>query len=308
MRAGLSVPEVPDQTPRERWPPAARVLFDGPMPHPGEVHHQPNQPKPQAPQNVRNIIAVAAGKGGVGKSTVASNLAAGLAKTGAKVGCLDADIFGPSVPMMFGIEGRPTIQEGPDGRKMIIPIEAHGVKLMSIGFLVEPGKAIIWRGPMLHGALRQFFNDVLWGDLDYLIVDLPPGTGDVALTMVQTVPLIGAVLVATPQNVALLDVKKALAMFETTGVHVLGIVENMTGAVFGRGGAKAWAAATGHRFLGEIPLDPEVRVGGDDGRPAVLNKDPKVSGPFTSLCAAVVKAVADRNAEAPAQPPISIER
>jgi ATP-binding protein involved in chromosome partitioning len=275
------------------------------MPHPGEV---PHQPKPQAPQNVRNIIAVAAGKGGVGKSTIASNLAVGLAKTGARVGCLDADIFGPSIPMMFGIEGRPTIQDGPDGRKMIIPIEAHGVKLMSIGFLVEPGKAIIWRGPMLHGALRQFFNDVLWGDLDYLIVDLPPGTGDVALTMVQTVPLVGAVLVATPQNVALLDVKKALAMFETTGVHVLGIVENMSGPVFGRGGAKAWAAATGHRFLGEIPLDPEVRVGGDDGKPAVLNKDPKVSGPFTSLCAAVIKAVADRNAEAPSQPPISLER
>jgi ATP-binding protein involved in chromosome partitioning len=275
------------------------------MPHPGEVHQQP---KPQAPRNVRNIIAVAAGKGGVGKSTIASNLAVGLAKTGAKVGCLDADIFGPSIPMMFGIEGRPTIQDGPDGRKMIIPIEAHGVKLMSIGFLVEAGKAIIWRGPMLHGALRQFFNDVLWGDLDYLIVDLPPGTGDVALTMVQTVPLVGAVLVATPQNVALLDVKKALAMFETTGVHVLGIVENMSGPVFGRGGAKAWAAAAGHRFLGEIPLDPEVRVGGDDGKPAVLNKDPKVSGPFTALCAAVVKAVADRNAEAPAQPPISLER
>ena len=177
-----------------------------------------------------------------------------------------------------------------------------------MGFLVEPGKAVIWRGPMLHGALRQFFNDVGWGELDYLIVDLPPGTGDIALTMVQTVPLTGAVLVATPQNVALIDVKKALVMFDTTGVHVLGIVENMTGPVFGRGGAKAWAAASGHRFLGEIPLEAEIRVGGDDGKPAVLHSDPKVSGPFKALCAAVVKAVADRNAEAPAQPPISLQR
>jgi ATP-binding protein involved in chromosome partitioning len=275
------------------------------MPHPGEV---PSQPKPSAPQNVKNIIAVAAGKGGVGKSTIAVNLAAGLARTGAKVGCLDADIFGPSIPMMFGIEARPVIQEGPDGRKMIVPIEAHGVKLMSIGFLVEPGKAVIWRGPMLHGALRQFFNDVKWGELDYLIVDLPPGTGDVALTMVQTVPLTGAVLVATPQNVALIDVKKATAMFETTGVHVLGIVENMTGSVFGRGGAKAWAAASGHPFLGEVPLESEVRIGGDDGKPSVLHEDAKVSGPFKALCSAVVKAVADRNAAAPAQAPISIQR
>src|SRR5262245_4523835 len=249
-----------------------------PTPAPG-----PAPQKPLAPPNVRNIIAVAAGKGGVGKSTVAVNLAVGLAKDGAKVGCLDADIFGPSIPLMFAAQERPVIQDGPDGRKMIVTIEAHGVRLMSIGFLVDPDKAVVWRGPMLHGALRQFFNDVAWGDLDYLIVDLPPGTGDVALTMVQTVPLTGAVLVATPQNVALIDVKKALAMFETTGVHVLGIVENMSGQVFGRGGAKAWAAATGHRFLGEIPLDPEVRVGGDDGKPAVLNKDPKVSGPFTSL-------------------------
>jgi ATP-binding protein involved in chromosome partitioning len=268
----------------------------------------PGQPKPTAPQNVRNIVAVAAGKGGVGKSTIAANLAVGLAKGGAKVGLLDADIFGPSIPIMFGVEGRPAIQEGPDGKKWIMPMVAHGVKLMSIGFLVEAGKAVIWRGPMLHGALRQFFNDVAWGELDYLIVDLPPGTGDVALTMVQTVPLTGAVLVATPQNVALIDVKKALAMFETTSVHVLGIVENMTGSIFGRGGAKAWAAATAHRFLGEIPLESEVRVGGDEGKPAVLHPDAKVSGPFKDLCAAVAKAVADRNAEAPAQPPISISR
>jgi ATP-binding protein involved in chromosome partitioning len=276
------------------------------MPEPS--HGPPPASKPNAPQGVKNIIAVAAGKGGVGKSTIAVNLAVGLAKGGAKVGCLDADIFGPSIPLMFGADARPKIEEGSDGRKMIIPISAHGVKLMSIGFLVDPDKAVIWRGPMLHGALRQFFNDVAWGELDYLIVDLPPGTGDVALTMVQTVPLTGAVMVATPQNVALIDVKKALGMFDTTGVHILGIVENMTGSVFGRGGAKAWAAATGRRFLGEIPLETEVRVGGDAGQPAVLHPDPKVSGPFKALIAAVVKAVDDRNAEAPAQPPISISR
>jgi ATP-binding protein involved in chromosome partitioning len=268
----------------------------------------PAQAKPLAPPNVRNIIAVAAGKGGVGKSTVAVNLAVGLAQAGKKVGCLDADIFGPSIPLMFAVQERPVIKEGADGRKMIVPIQAHGVKLMSIGFLVDPDKAVVWRGPMLHGALRQFFNDVDWGELDYLIADLPPGTGDVALTMVQTVPLTGAVLVATPQNVALIDVKKALAMFETTGVHILGIVENMTGSVFGKGGAKAWAAASNRRFLGELPLEAEVRVGGDAGKPAVLHPDPKVSGPYKALCAAVVKAVDDRNAEAPAQPPISISQ
>jgi ATP-binding protein involved in chromosome partitioning len=263
---------------------------------------------PSGSHKIRNIVAVAAGKGGVGKSTISANLAVGLARQGAKVGCLDADIFGPSIPTMFAAVGRPVIQESPDGRKMIVPLEAHGVKLMSIGFLVEPEKAVIWRGPMLHGALRQFFNDVAWGELDYLVVDLPPGTGDVALTMVQSVPLTGAVLVATPQNVALIDVKKALAMFETTGVHVLGIVENMSGPVFGRGGARAWAAAAGRRFLGEIPLEAAVRVAGDAGKPAVLDPDPKVSGPFTALCAELVKAVAARNAEAPPQPPISITR
>jgi ATP-binding protein involved in chromosome partitioning len=271
-------------------------------------HETPAQPKPSAPQGIRNIVAVAAGKGGVGKSTVAANLAVGLAQGGAKVGLLDADIFGPSIPTMFGVDGRPPIQEGTDGKKWIMPLVAHGVKLMSIGFLVEAGKAVIWRGPMLHGALRQFFNDVGWGELDYLIVDLPPGTGDVALTMVQTVPLTGAVLVATPQNVALIDVQKALGMFDTTGVHILGVVENMTGSVFGRGGAKAWAASSGRRFLGEIPLESEIRVGGDEGKPAVLHSDPKVSGAFKALCAAVAKAVDDRNSEAPASPPISISR
>jgi ATP-binding protein involved in chromosome partitioning len=274
-----------------------------PEPAPGAT-----PPAPSGSRHARNIIAVAAGKGGVGKSTVAANLAVGLAKRGAKVGCLDADIFGPSIPTMFAAEGHPVIEEAPDGRKVIVPISAHGVKLMSIGFLVDPAKAVVWRGPMLHGALRQFFNDVAWGELDYLIVDLPPGTGDVALTMVQTVPLTGAVLVATPQNVALIDVKKALAMFETTGVHVLGIVENMTGSVFGRGGAKAWAAAAGQRFLGEIPLEAEVRVAGDAGKPAVLSGDSRVAAPFEALCAEVVKAVDERNAEAPPRPPISISR
>jgi ATP-binding protein involved in chromosome partitioning len=257
---------------------------------------------------VRNIIAVAAGKGGVGKSTVAANLAAGLARAGARVGCLDADIYGPSIPLMFGATDRPNIQESPDGRKLIMPIVAHGVKLMSMGFLLDPGKPVIWRGPMLHGALKQFFGDVGWGELDYLIVDLPPGTGDVALTMVQTVPLTGAVLVATPQNVALIDVKKALAMFQTTGVHLLGVVENMTGPIFGQGGAKSWAEEIGARFLGEIPLQAQVRVGGDSGRPAVLDADPEVSGPFQRLCEQVASAVSIRNAEAPAQKPISISR
>ncbi len=258
--------------------------------------------------NIKNIVAVAAGKGGVGKSTVAANLAAGLARTGARVGCLDADIYGPSIPLMFGVNERPQVRECEDGRKLILPIVAHDVRLISVGFLIEPDKAVIWRGPMLHGALRQFFNDVEWGDLDYLIVDLPPGTGDVALTMAQQAPVTGAVLVATPQAVALADVRKAYAMFQTTGIPVLGLVENMTGPVFGQGGAREWAKQTGIRFLGELPLDPPIRVAGDNGAPAVLDANPAISGPFKKLCQELIAAVDTRNAEAPTVKPISINR
>ncbi len=233
---------------------------------------------------IKNIIAVASGKGGVGKSTVAVNLAYALLGTGARVGLLDADIYGPSIPHMLGLE--PTSPETrPDekGQLRIIPFERNGLKVMSMGFLVERDKAVIWRGPMIHGALRQFFFEVEWGELDYLVVDLPPGTGDAQLTMAQQVKTTGAVVVTTPQDVAMLDARKALAMFETTNVPVLGIVENMSGFacpscgheshIFGQDGGKRWAEEKKLRFLGHVPIDLSVREHGDDGTPAVLAED-----------------------------------
>jgi ATP-binding protein involved in chromosome partitioning len=241
--------------------------------------------KPTALSGVRNTIAVASGKGGVGKSTVAANLAVALAKDGAKVGLLDADIYGPSIPLMFGLQNEKPEAKQVNGHAMMVPLEAHGVKVMSIGFLVDPNTAVVWRGPMASGALKQFMSDVLWGDLDYLIFDLPPGTGDIQLTLVQTIPLTGAVIVTTPQDVALADARKAVRMFEKVHVPVLGIVENMSYFVcpachhrediFSHGGAVKAANEFGVPFLGELPLETSVRVGSDEGSPIV------VSGPET---------------------------
>ena len=226
--------------------------------------------------SVKNVVLVGAGKGGVGKSTVAVNLAAALAKCGATVGLLDADFYGPSIPLMTGITERPT---SPDG-KTLEPLVAHGMKVMSIGFLVEPDKALIWRGPMLHGALMQLVRDVNWGPLDYLILDLPPGTGDVALSLSQQVRATGAVLVTTPQDVALADVVRAKQMFDKVNIPVLGIVENMSQFIcphchtatdiFNHGGGRKAAEMFGVPFLGEIPLEIQVRIGGDEGRPIVI--------------------------------------
>jgi ATP-binding protein involved in chromosome partitioning len=241
--------------------------------------------KPTALQGVRNTIAVASGKGGVGKSTVAANLAVALAKDGAKVGLLDADIYGPSIPLMFGLQNEKPEAQPVNGHAMMLPLEAHGVKVMSIGFLVDPNTAVVWRGPMAAGALKQFMSDVLWGDLDYLIFDLPPGTGDIQLTLVQTIPLTGAVIVTTPQDVALADARKAVRMFEKVHVPVLGVVENMSYFVcpachhkeniFSHGGAVKAATEFGVPFLGELPLETSVRVGSDEGTPIVI------SGPET---------------------------
>jgi ATP-binding protein involved in chromosome partitioning len=241
--------------------------------------------KPTALSGVRNTIAVASGKGGVGKSTVAANLAVALAKDGAKVGLLDADIYGPSIPLMFGLQNEKPAAQQVNGHAMMVPLEAHGVKVMSIGFLVDPNTAVVWRGPMASGALKQFMSDVLWGDLDYLIFDLPPGTGDIQLTLVQTIPLTGAVIVTTPQDVALADARKAVRMFEKVHVPVLGIVENMSyficpachhrEDIFSHGGAVKAATEFGVPFLGELPLETSVRVGSDEGSPIV------VSGPET---------------------------
>src|SRR5512138_1009766 len=230
---------------------------------------------------VRNVVAVASGKGGVGKSTVAVNIAVALAQTGAAVGLLDADIYGPNVPTMMGVQRLPM----PENNKLV-PAEAYGVKLMSIGFLVKPGQPLIWRGPMLHSAIRQFLADVSWGELDYLVIDLPPGTGDAQLSLAQSVPISGGVIVTLPQQVSLEDARRGLEMFRQLNVPILGVVENMSYLelpdgtrmdVFGKGGGEELAKAAEVPFLGQIPMDPSVRVGGDTGTPVVVSNP--ASGP-----------------------------
>jgi ATP-binding protein involved in chromosome partitioning len=228
---------------------------------------------------VKNVIAIASGKGGVGKSTVAVNVSVALAQMGAAVGLLDADIYGPNCNIMLGAMRMPPPTKV-DGEPKMIPAQAHGVKLMSMGFLVKPDQPLVWRGPMLHSAIRQFLTDVLWGDLDYLVVDLPPGTGDAQLTLTQSVPLTGGVIVTMPQEVSQADALRGLKMFEQMQVPILGVVENMSylampdGSVmdlFGRGGGHKLAEAAGVPFIGEIPIDARVRVGGDNGVPIVVS-------------------------------------
>lgn len=214
---------------------------------------------------VRNVIAVASGKGGVGKSTVTVNLAVALAREGKRVGLMDGDIYGPNIPLMLGVpsEARPLV----NNEEKMIPIPAQGIRMISMGVLMPPDQPVVWRGPMLHSAVTQFLQKVDWGELDYLLVDLPPGTGDVQLSLAQSVPLSGAVMVTTPQEVALMDVRKGIAMFQKTEVPILGVIENMTGEVFGKGGGRRAAEKWGVPFLGEIPLDKRVREGGDEGKP-----------------------------------------
>ena len=214
--------------------------------------------------NVGNLIAVSSGKGGVGKSSVAANLAVALAQSGARTGLMDADILGPNIPIMMGVHTMPP----PNGARLV-PAEAFGVKLMSMGFLVDPDKPMVWRGPMLHSAIRQFFTDVEWGELDYMVIDLPPGTGDVQLSLAQSVPLTGAIVVTQPQDVAVADARRGLVMFEHVQVPIIGIVENMSGDFFGSGGGAKLAEERSVPFLGTIPLDPQVRITGDGGQPIV---------------------------------------
>jgi len=258
---------------------------------------------------VRNIVAIASGKGGVGKSTVTTNLAVALAKSGAKVGLIDADIFGPSIPTMFNCEHeQPSVKEI-NGKSAIVPLEQYGVKLMSIGFLSPPDSAVVWRGPMASAALKQFFTDALWGDLDYLLIDLPPGTSDIHLTMVQTVPVTGAVIVTTPQKVALADANKGLAMFMQPQINVpiLGIIENMAYFtpeelpdnkyyIFGKDGGKNLSEKYHVPMLGQIPLVQSIRESGDSGLPAVMKEGP-VAKAFMDLAEALARQVAIRNAQ-----------
>lgn len=255
--------------------------------------------------NVRSTIAVASGKGGVGKTTVAVNLAVSLAQQGARVGLLDADIYGPNIPIMLGVEHQKPMAEN----DKIIPIEAFGLKLMSMGFLVSPEQAMIWRGPMLHSAIKQFLSDVEWGALDYMVIDLPPGTGDAQLTLAQTLPLTGAVIIATPQDVALSDVVRGVSMFKRLEVPVLGVVENMSYFVcphcgehtdiFDHGGAKRMAEKMGVPFLGEVPLDPKIRLGGDTGLPVTVTEpDSPLGLAFKNVSQQVAAKVSVLNAQA----------
>ena len=251
---------------------------------PEQPPQQPQQNQEQILSGVKNIIAVASGKGGVGKSTVASNIASALAKDGYKVGLMDTDIYGPSIPTMFNVFEKPNITT----QKKLIPIERHGIKMVSMGFLVDVDQAMVWRGPMATSAIKQFMTEVEWGELDYLILDLPPGTGDIQLTIVQTVPLSGAVIVSTPQIVALDDVRKGVAMFKKVNVPVLGVIENMAYFIppdmpdkkyyiFGDGGAKHLAKEMGVPVLGEIPIEQTIREAGDNGLPIVLADDSSFS-------------------------------
>jgi ATP-binding protein involved in chromosome partitioning len=227
----------------------------------------------QVPMPARNVLAIASGKGGVGKSTVSVNVAVALAQSGAAVGLLDADIYGPNTPMMLGVKYRPV--QNAEG--LIIPARAHGVTLFSMGFMVRDEQPIIWRGPMLDKAIRQFITDIAWGDLDYLIIDMPPGTGDAQLTVSQAFTLAGCVVVTLPQAVAQADARRGLEGFRQMEVPILGVVENMSGEVFGRGGGRHLAEVAGVPFIGEIPLDTQVRVGGDGGVPVVVSHPASVS-------------------------------
>jgi ATP-binding protein involved in chromosome partitioning len=265
--------------------------------------------QPQAPQplpGVNAIIAVGSGKGGVGKTTLAVNLALVLAKLGHRVGLLDADVYGPNVPLMLGINAQPKVL----GDNRIEPLEAHGLKVISVGFLNPGDKPLIWRGPMLHSIIKQFLGSVVWGQLDYLVVDLPPGTGDVALSLIQTVPLTGAIVVSTPSDVSLQDARKAIEMFRQMKVDIVGMVENMSYLtcphchheidIFSRGGAEKTATQFDVAFLGNVELDPEIRKAGDSGKPTVLNgEDSAHAKSLYGFARKVVDRVREITADAP---------
>jgi ATP-binding protein involved in chromosome partitioning len=269
----------------------------------GVVNHD-NKQKAMVLPKIKNTIAIASGKGGVGKSTIAANLAASLTLEGAKVGLIDADIYGPSIPIMLGVSGRPGVVKI-DGKNKMVPIVQYNIKLMSIGFLIESNSAVVWRGPMASSALKQFMTEVEWEELDYLLFDMPPGTGDIQLTLSQTVPLTGSVVVTTPQEISIADARKGHLMFEKVNVPNLGFIENMSyylkadgekEYIFGKGGGKKLADEFGVELLGEIPIDTNVRIAGDNGKPIVIS-DPEceVSKIFKTIAKKLILEVNERN-------------
>ena len=274
-------------------------------------HVRPPEPIGSIGLKVKSVIAVGSGKGGVGKSTLAASLAIALKNAGAKVGLMDADVYGPSIPHLLGLTGRPMIVEG-----KVEPIDFHGMPVMSMGFLVPPGEAVVWRGPMLHGAITQFLRDTAWGELDYLIIDMPPGTGDIALTLSQILPLTGAVVVCTPQDVALLDAVKAIAMFQKVSIPILGVVENMSYFlcpdngkrydIFGSGGARMKAEELGVPFLGETPIQIPIRERGDAGDTAGNLTDAQSAPYFERIAYNLVRNLATDRAVAPPLPTLSV--
>lgn len=275
------------------------------------THPRPPEPIGQIGLKVKSVIAVGSGKGGVGKSTIAASLAYGLKRVGAAVGLMDADVYGPSIPHLVGVNVRPEVDNG-----RIKPILADGMPVMSMGFLVPPGEAVVWRGPMLHGAITQFLRDTEWGELDYLVIDMPPGTGDIALTLSQLLPLTGAVVVCTPQDVALLDAVKAIAMFRKVNIPVLGMVENMSYficpdngkryEIFGSGGAKKRAAELEMPFLGEVPINIQMRIEGDAGQVSRYYDNPEAAPFLQAICHRLVSNLARQHRERPPLPTLTV--
>ena len=275
------------------------------------IHNRPPEKIGEIGLTAKSVIAVGSGKGGVGKSTIAASLAFGLSRAGAAVGLVDADVYGPSIPHLLGVGGRPEVQDN-----KISPIEKDGLRVMSMGFLVPPNEAVVWRGPMLHGAITQFIRDTKWGELDYLIIDMPPGTGDIALTLSQLLPLSGAVVVCTPQDVALIDAVKAIAMFKKVEIPVLGMVENMSGFVcpdcnkqydiFGSGGAKSKATDLDVPFLGDLPINMQVRINGDEGKIESIFDDEIVRPRVEQLTTNLAKNLANRVKDNPPLPTLSV--
>jgi ATP-binding protein involved in chromosome partitioning len=274
-------------------------------------HHRPAERIGQIGLAAKSVIAVGSGKGGVGKSTIAASIAYGLKNAGAVVGLMDADVYGPSIPHLLGVSERPTLVDG-----RLQPVTKDGLRVMSMGFLVPPGEAVVWRGPMLHGAITQFLRDTQWGELDYLIIDMPPGTGDIALTLSQLLPLSGAVVVCTPQDVALLDAVKAIAMFRKVSIPLLGMVENMSYFlspdngkrydIFGSGGAKRRAAELDVPFLGEVPINIGIRERGDAGQTAGNFLDASTASYFQAICLNLVRRLTEGHKESPPLPSLSV--